>query len=62
VALNSYITIDGKENGRAQRIQAESAGIVATTEMNPIIIKPSQAFERQVVVHGKPYKNMKAKN
>lgn len=60
MALNSYITIDGKEIGRAQGVQAEAAGILATTDMNPILIKPSGYYQSQIVVHGKPYKNMQA--
>ncbi|MFC4322238.1 cobyric acid synthase [Litchfieldia salsa] len=60
MALNSYITVDGKEIGRAQGVQAEAAGIIATTDMNPILIKPSGEYQSQIVVHGKPYKNMKA--
>ncbi|ANB57384.1 cobyric acid synthase CobQ [Anoxybacillus sp. B7M1] len=60
MSLNSYVTIDGKEIGRAQGVQAEAAGIVATTDMNPILIKPSRENESQIVVHGKPYANMKA--
>ncbi len=60
MALNSYITVDGKEIGRAQGVQAEAASIVATTDMNPILIKPTGEYESQIVVHGKPYKNMKA--
>jgi adenosylcobyric acid synthase len=60
MALNSYITIDGKEIGRAQGVQAEAAGIMATTHMNPILIKPTRNNEAQIVVHGKPYKNMEA--
>lgn len=60
MALNSYITVDGKEIGRAQGVQAEAAGIMATTYMNPILIKPTRDNESQIVVHGKPYKNMKA--
>lgn len=60
MALNSYITIDGKEIGRAQGVQAEAAGITATTDMNPILIKPNRDHESQIVVHGKPYKNMEA--
>src|SRR6478752_10589308 len=60
MALNSYITIDGKEIGRAQGVQAEAAGIQATTDMNPILIKPSGNYDSQIVVHGKPFKNMKA--
>ena len=60
MALNSYITIDGKEIGRAQGVQAEAAKIIATTDMNPILIKPTGAYQSQIVVHGKPFKNMKA--
>ncbi|WP_226527005.1 cobyric acid synthase [Metabacillus niabensis] len=60
MALNSYITIDGKEIGRAQGVQAEAAKIIATTDMNPILIKPSGAYQSQIVVHGKPFRNMKA--
>lgn len=60
MALNSYITVDGKEIGRAQGVQAEAACVHATTDMNPILIKPSRENESQVVVHGRPYQNMKA--
>ncbi len=60
MAHNSYITIDGKEIGRAQGVQAEAAGIEATADMNPILIKPSREMEAQIVVLGKPYQNMKA--
>ncbi|ALF10666.1 cobyric acid synthase [Parageobacillus thermoglucosidasius] len=60
MSLNSYVTVDGKEIGRAQGIQAEAAGIVATTDMNPILIKPSREHESQIIVHGRPYKNMRA--
>ncbi len=60
MALNSYVTADGKEIGRAQGVQAEAAGIMATTDMNPILIKPSGTYQSQIVVHGKPFKNMKA--
>ncbi|MGC5326180.1 cobyric acid synthase [Brevibacillus sp. SYSU BS000544] len=60
MALNSYVTVDGKEIGRAQGVQAESAGIVATTDMNPILIKPSRGHEAQIVVHGVPYQTMQA--
>ena len=60
MALNSYITMDGKEIGRAQGIQAEAAGVEATTNMNPILIKPSRENDAQIVVHGKPFQNMNA--
>lgn len=62
MALNSYITFDGREIGRAQGVQAEAAEIIATTDMNPILIKPTKEYEAQIVVHGKPYQNMKAQN
>lgn len=60
MALNSYITVDGKEIGRAQGVQAEAAKTIATTDMNPILLKPNRGNQAQVVVHGKPYKNMEA--
>lgn len=41
MALNSYVTPDGLEIGRAQGIQAEACGIPATTDMNPVLIKPT---------------------
>lgn len=61
MALNSYITVDGKEIGRAQGVQAEASEIVATTDMNPILIKPTHDYEAQIVVHGRPLSNMMAK-
>ncbi|MED3663499.1 cobyric acid synthase [Geobacillus stearothermophilus] len=60
MSLNSYVTPDGKEIGRAQGIQAEAAGVAARVEMNPILIKPSREHESQIVVLGKPYGNMQA--
>ncbi|MGD6794767.1 cobyric acid synthase [Metabacillus indicus] len=60
MSLNSYITKDGKEIGRAQGIQAEAAGTEADTDMNPILIKPSGEMESQVVFHGRPYAVMNA--
>jgi adenosylcobyric acid synthase len=60
MALNSYITPDGKEIGRSQGVQAEAACTEAHTDMNPILIKPTRENESQIVVHGKPFKNMKA--
>ncbi|CAG9620238.1 cobyric acid synthase [Sutcliffiella rhizosphaerae] len=60
MSLNSYITVDGREIGRAQGVQAEAAGVTATTDMNPILIKPTGDYQSQIVVHGVPFKNMKA--
>lgn len=60
MALNSYITNDGHEIGRAQGIQAEAAGVAASVHMNPILIKPSGDMKSQIVLHGKPYLDMQA--
>lgn len=53
MALNSYVTKDGKEIGRAQGVQAEAAGTVATSDMNPILLKPKGNGISEVVIHGK---------
>ncbi|HYF93069.1 MAG TPA: cobyric acid synthase [Symbiobacteriaceae bacterium] len=55
---NSYITPDGLEIGRAQGAQAEAAGIAATADMNPVLLKPSGDHESQVVIHGRPHAAM----
>ncbi|WP_239613593.1 cobyric acid synthase [Cohnella mopanensis] len=60
MSLNSYVTPDGKEIGRAQGMQADACGIPATTDMNPILLKPTTDRASQVVVHGKPYRTMDA--
>ncbi|MFC5648385.1 cobyric acid synthase [Paenibacillus solisilvae] len=61
MALNSYVTVDGKEIGRAQGVQAEACGIIATTDMNPILIKPTREMSAQIVVHGEPHEEMSAR-
>lgn len=60
MANNSYVTVDGKEIGRAQGVQAEACGKLATTDMNPILIKPVRDMHSQIVVHGQPYAQMSA--
>ena len=60
MALNSYVTPDGLEIGRAQAVQAEAAGIPCHTDMNPILLKPSSELTTQVVLHGKPVGNRHA--
>ncbi len=62
MALNSFVTKDGLEMGRAQVVQAEAAGIDPMVEMNPILLKPMGDAKSQVVVMGKPFKNMSAKD
>jgi len=60
MSLNSYVTIDGKEIGRAQGVQAEAAKTIASADMNPILIKPMSNYSSQIVVNGKPYRNYDA--
>ena len=60
MALNSYVTPDGLEIGRAQAVQAEAAGIPCQTDMNPILLKPNSDHTSQVVLHGKPIGNKSA--
>ncbi len=54
MSLNSFVTPDGLEIGRAQAVQAEACKIDCSTDMNPILLKPSGANKSQVVLHGKP--------
>ena len=60
MALNSYITSDGLEMGRAQAMQAEAAGIEPSVLMNPILLKPTTDVGSQVIVNGEVRGNMKA--
>ncbi|AKP66222.1 cobyric acid synthase [Companilactobacillus ginsenosidimutans] len=60
MALNSYITADGQEMGRAQVFQAEASGILPDVRMNPILLKPSTDSDSQVVVNGKVLGDMSA--
>ncbi|MCQ2417383.1 MAG: cobyric acid synthase [Oscillospiraceae bacterium] len=60
MALNSYITADGLEIGRAQALQAEAAGIEPSALMNPILLKPTTDVGSQVIVNGKVLDNMRA--
>lgn len=60
MALNSYITKDGLEMGRAQVVQAEAAGVEPTADMNPILLKPTSHTGSQVIVNGRVRGQMKA--
>lgn len=61
MALNSYITKDGLEMGRAQVTQAEAAGVEPSVFMNPILLKPTNDTGSQVIVNGEVIKNMSAR-
>lgn len=60
MALNSFITADGLEMGRAQVVQAQCAGVEPDTRMNPILLKPTNDTGSQVIVNGVPRGTMGA--
>lgn len=60
MSLNSYITLDGKEMGRAQVLQAYAAGLQPEAYMNPILLKPTSDKKCQIIVNGKVYGNSTA--
>ena len=60
MALNSYITKEGLEIGRAQAVQAEACMIEPTHWINPILLKPTSDMGSQVIVNGEVYGNMNA--
>lgn len=62
MALNSFITKEGLEMGRAQVMQAEAAGIEPLVCMNPILLKPTNHTGSQVIVNGEVLRNMSARD
>ncbi len=62
MSLNSYATPEGLEIGRAQAVQAEAAGVLCHTDMNPVLLKPTSDKSSQVILNGKPLGNMSAKD
>jgi adenosylcobyric acid synthase len=60
MALNSAVTVDGGEIGRAQAVQAQACYLEPHTDMNPILLKPNTDVGAQVIVHGKGIGNMDA--
>ncbi|AZP14693.1 cobyric acid synthase [Undibacterium parvum] len=62
MALNSAVTTDGGEIGRAQALQALAAGLAAHTDMNPVLLKPSSDTGAQVIIHGKVRADMDARD
>ncbi|ARS48405.1 cobyric acid synthase [Ectopseudomonas mendocina] len=60
MALNSAVTAEGGEIGRAQAVQAQAAGLAPHTDMNPVLLKPNSDMGAQVIIHGRAIGNMQA--
>ena len=60
MALNSAVTPDGGEIGRAQAVQAQAAMLASHTDMNPVLLKPNSDTGAQVIIHGRAIGNMEA--
>ena len=60
MALNSAVTRDGGEIGRAQAVQAQAAGLAPHSDMNPVLLKPNSDTGAQVIIHGRAVGNMHA--
>jgi adenosylcobyric acid synthase len=61
MALNSAVTADGGEIGRAQALQAIACGLAPHTDFNPVLLKPSSDTGAQVIIHGKALTTLEAK-
>jgi adenosylcobyric acid synthase len=62
MSLNSFVTETGEEVARAQAFQAFAARIPLTTDMNPILLKPKGDMTSQIVFHGKPFRDVSARD
>jgi len=62
MALNSAVTVDGGEIGRAQAVQADACMLEAHTDMNPVLLKPNTDIGAQVIIQGYAIGNMDAQN
>jgi len=62
MALNSAVTIDGGEIGRAQAVQAQAAGVEPHSDMNPVLIKPNTDTAAQIIIQGTALSDMDAKS
>ena len=62
MALNSAVTEDGGEIGRAQALQAYAAGLQPHTDMNPVLLKPSSDTGAQIIIHGRVKADMNARD
>jgi adenosylcobyric acid synthase len=61
MALNSAVTVDGGEIGRAQALQAQAAGIAPRIDFNPVLLKPSTDRRAQVIIHGQAITDLDAR-
>lgn len=62
MALNSAVTVDGGEIGRAQAVQAQACGLEPHSDMNPVLLKPNSDTGAQVIVHGHAVGNLEARD
>ena len=62
MALNSAVTVDGGEIGRAQALQALAAGLAPHTDFNPVLLKPATDIGAQVIIHGKVAASLSARD
>jgi len=62
MALNSAVTPEGGEIGRAQAVQAQACGLKPHINMNPVLLKPSSDQNAQIIIHGKALSNMNARD
>jgi len=62
MALNSAVTVDGGEIGRAQAVQAQACKLEPHTDMNPVLLKPNSDTGAQVIIHGHAISNMEAQD
>jgi adenosylcobyric acid synthase len=62
MALNSAVTVDGGEIGRAQAVQAQACGLEPRVDFNPVLLKPNSDIGAQVIVHGHPVAEMDARD
>ena len=60
MALNSAVTVDGGEIGRAQAVQAMACGLAPHSDMNPVLLKPNSDTGAQVIIQGKVFADMHA--
>jgi len=62
MSLNSFVTSDGLELGRAQAVQAEACSVECQSNMNPVLLKPTSEKSSQIILHGKPIGNQTARD